>query len=253
MTTATARTIRKPMAQHLTYLDAERLGAVDAEAFRSQKPYPWANPGGLLTEEGFRRLYESLPDVGQMQPVFGVQRKHGQKSHDRWALEYRPDLPVAAAWHEFVRELEGPIYRRFLHRLTGERFIRLNYHWHYTPNGCSVSPHCDAVHKIGSHIFYFNTAEDWDRSWGGETLILDDNGRFARKSAPAFEDFDRIIAGEALGNRSLLFRRRENSWHGVREIRCPQGAYRKVFIVVLNHWSTPVRRWWNGEKKKGDY
>ena len=42
------------------------------------------------------------------------------------------------------------------------------------------------------------------------------------------------LASENLGNYSLLFQRRGNSWHGVREIRCPQGRYRKIFIVVIN-------------------
>ena len=88
--------------------------------------------------------------------------------------------------------------------------------------------------KLGSHIFYFNTAEDWDPAWGGETLILDDGGRFNQKSAPDFEEFERIIASENLGNHSLLFHRQGNSWHGVREIRCPEGRYRKIFIVVIN-------------------
>jgi len=37
-----------------------------------------------------------------------------------------------------------------------------------------------------------------------------------------------------MGNYSLLFTRRGNSWHGVREISCPPGYYRKVFIVVIN-------------------
>jgi hypothetical protein len=58
-----------------------------------------------------------------------------------------------------------------------------------------VSPHCDSPKKLGSHIFYLNTKEDWDPSWGGETLILDDGGRlptlragfdrFRRRSAPS--------------------------------------------------------------------
>jgi hypothetical protein len=48
------------------------------------------------------------------------------------------------------------------------------------------------------------------------------------------EAFERIIASENLGNHSLLFQRQGNSWHGVREIRCPQGQYRKIFIVVIN-------------------
>ena len=42
------------------------------------------------------------------------------------------------------------------------------------------------------------------------------------------------LASENLGNHSLLFQRQGNSWHGVREIRCPQGQYRKIFIVVIN-------------------
>jgi hypothetical protein len=116
-----------------------------------------------------------------------------------------------------------------------------------------VSPHCDARHKIGSHIFYFNTEEDWDPSWGGETLILDDGGRFDRRSAPRFDEFDRVITAPALGNCSLLFARRANSWHGVREIRCPEGAYRKVFIVVLNAWTTRFRAWRGGARGAGEY
>ncbi len=37
-----------------------------------------------------------------------------------------------------------------------------------------------------------------------------------------------------MGNRSLLFARKDNSWHGVREIRCPEGHMRKVLVVVIN-------------------
>jgi hypothetical protein len=111
--------------------------------------------------------------------------------------------------------------------------LDLRFHWHWAGIGDSVSPHCDARRKLGSHIFYLNTHEDWDPSWGGETLVLDDGGRFSRNSAPEFEAFDRIIHADAMGNRSFLFTRRGNSWHGVREIRCPEGARRKVFIVVI--------------------
>ena len=69
---------------------------------------------------------------------------------------------------------------------------------------------------------------------GGETVVLDDGGRLHPRSAPPFEAFDRAFPSQSLGNRSLIFTRRGNSWHGVREIRCPEGHMRKVFIVVLN-------------------
>jgi hypothetical protein len=72
-------------------------------------------------------------------------------------------------------------------------------------------------------------------------VVLDDGGRFPTRSAPRFEDFDRAISSLAVGNRSFIFTRRGNSWHGVREIRCPDGHMRKVFIVVLNR-NTPLDR-----------
>ncbi len=232
------------MSRHgeLTYLDVDRLDALDARAFRGRQPYPWVNPEGLLTPTGYQRLIETRPDVSLFTPSFGVPRAHGQTPHDRYALEYDERLAVAEPWHAFVRELKGPVYLRFLRRMLGQRFLRLSYHWHYTPNGCSISPHCDAKHKIGSHIFYFNTAADWDPSWGGETLVLDDGGRFPRRSAPPIEAFDRVTEAEALGNRSLLFARGASSWHGMREIHCPPGQMRKVFIVVINDLTLALRR-----------
>ena len=217
----------------MSYLDVQRLEALDAEAFRGEAPYPWVNPETLLTAEGFRRLRDELPDIAMFEKVFGKRRAHGQQSHDRYTLDYRKDLALPASWRDFIAELDGDGYRKFIERLFGRGGFRLRYHWHYTPNGCSVSPHCDARDKLGSHIFYFNTADDWDPAWGGETVVLDDGGRFKRGSAPAFEDFDRAIGAEAIGNRSFLFARRGNSWHGVRAIDCPKDRLRKVFVVVV--------------------
>jgi hypothetical protein len=218
----------------MQYLDFQRLEAIDPAAYQAREPYPWANPEGALTEAGFEKLRETLPDLALFERRFGVPRTAGQQPHDRFTLEYTDATPVAGPWREFVEELKGERYRRILCRLFGRRQLALNFHWHYTPNGCSVSPHCDSTRKLGSHIFYFNTADDWDPAWGGETVVLDDGGRLAARSAPRFEDFDRALPSETLGNRSLLFTRRGNSWHGVREIRCPEGALRKVFIVVVN-------------------
>jgi hypothetical protein len=216
------------------YLDFARLEALDPEAYAATDPYPWANPEGLLSAEGFEKLRETLPDVALFERRFGVQRKDGQPPHDRFTLEYRDDTPLAEPWREFVAELQTERYRRALARLFGTPQLALSFHWHYTPSGCSVSPHCDSKRKLGSHIFYFNTRDDWDPSWGGETVVLDDGGRFDVQSRPRFEDFDRALSSVAIGNRSLLFTRRGNSWHGVREIHCPEGHMRKVFIVVVN-------------------
>jgi hypothetical protein len=225
----------------MSYLDYARLDGLDDEAFRNQKPYPWINPEGALTDAGYRELRGNLPDVSLFDGYFGVSRAHGQQSHDRYVLEYRDGLDLPAPWQAFVDELRGPRYRDFVRRLFGVRSLYLNFHWHYTPNACSVSPHCDAKHKLGSQIFYLNTEDDWNPAWGGETLILDDKGRFGRRSAPAFEDFDQVLPSQALGNRSLIFMQTGNSWHGVRPIQCPGGELRKVFIVVVNR-AGPIAR-----------
>ena len=233
----------------MAYLDFDRLDALAPHTFQAQRPYPWVNPHGLLTPTGYQRLVESLPAVSQFTRLFGVKRAHGQHSHDRYGLEYRPGLQLAPAWQDFIDELAGSAYRRFICRMFGVRAVELRFHWHYTPRGCSVSPHCDAKHKLGSHIFYCNP--EWNPAWGGETLILDDGGRFARSSAPRFEDFDQRIVSQTSGNRSLLFQRRNNSWHGVRPLECPDGQLRKVFIVVINRYSAVdrIRRLLGGKSK----
>jgi hypothetical protein len=225
----------------MKYINEAVMDRLDGAAFRAQEPYPWINPQGFLTEDGYGRLVETLPPAEMFENRFGEKRKHGQQSHDRLALDYAPDLALGAPWKTFVAEINGPVYQKFLERMFGRRALRLILHWHYTPNGCSVSPHCDSRRKLGSHIFYFNTDKDWRPEWGGETLILDDGGRFKPDSAPKFEEFDRIMPATAIGNHSMLFMRREQSWHGVKEIRCPPDALRKVFIVVIEDWSLPAQ------------
>lgn len=225
----------------MRYLDLSRLNAIDPAAFQAQQPYPWANPQGLLTPEGYRNLLAHLPPQEQFTPNFGRQRAHGQRSHDRFMLAYHDTLPVAQEWRDFIAELRGPTYRDFLGRLLGTRAFELRFHWHYTPRDCSISPHCDAKYKLGSHIFYFNTEQDWDPSWGGQTLLLDDGGRFPRNSAPHIEDFDSVSSSHAIGNASLLFARNGNSWHAMRPLQCPEDRLRKVFIVVVSYFG-PIER-----------
>jgi hypothetical protein len=228
------------MMTAMTYLDYDQLDRLRTRDFRRARPYPWANPENLLRDDAFRLLLERLPDIGLFDKNFGYERDHGQKDHDRYSLEYNENLDIDPSWHEFVAELKGPAYRSFLRRLYGFRPMQLAFHWHYTPTSCAVSPHCDSRGKIGSHIFYLNTDEDWKAEWGGQTLVLDDHNRLDCKSAPTFDDFDDFKAAEAIGNRSLIFQRTPHSWHGVKAIDCPEGRLRKVFIVVIRR-TRPVK------------
>ena len=101
----------------MRYLDFEALARMDAKAFQQQHPYPWANPAGLLTDEGYAALRETLPAAERFEKVFGKQRRHGQQPHDRLALEYSPGLELSPHWQAFMQELTGPDYRQFMARM----------------------------------------------------------------------------------------------------------------------------------------
>ncbi|HUY13435.1 MAG TPA: 2OG-Fe(II) oxygenase [Terriglobia bacterium] len=229
----------------MEYLNADCLNGISSGPFHTQRPYPWISIENTLTRDGFQLLRESLPDVSLFERKVGIKRSHGQCSHNRYILHYRPDLKLAEPWREFIAEIHSEIYESFLRRMCGlqrdEQFV-LTLEWYYAWQGCSVSPHCDAQRKLGTHIFYFNTAEDWDARWGGEILILDDGGRFRAHSAPDFDQLRVAAALDAVGNESLLFQRTPHSWHGVRPLECPPDALRKLFIVTINIPTFQV--WW---------
>ena len=218
----------------MQYLDFDRFKAIDASGFRSTQPYPWINPKGLLTDTGYQQLLNNMPDISLFEKKFGYGRIAGQKPHDRYSLEYAPGAPVPEPWKEFISELCSDDYRKTLARLFGARKINLRFHWHYTPNGCSVSPHTDSVREHGSQLFYFNSEKDWDPAWGGDTLVLDDGGQLKFETAPTLDDFNNEISASSIGNYSLIFERTRHSWHAVREIHCPEDRMRRVFIVVAN-------------------
>jgi len=214
------------------YLDHQKLDGLDSGNFRRRTPYPWLNPEGLIRDAAYRKLLDNLPDIALFEKRFGYSRDYGQKGHDRYTLEYDSHLNIAPCWHEFIQELRGSHYRGFLRKLYGFRPMKLSFHWHYTPHGCAVNPHCDSKVKIGSHIFYLNTDKDWKTEWGGQTLILDDHGQIDSKSAPEFDIFKAPIPANSIGNHSLLFKRTPHSWHGVKAVNCPEDRLRKVFIVA---------------------
>lgn len=228
------------MSKTPRYLNLPTLDAIQTRSFQEQDPFPWVNPQHFIVPERYQELLATLPDISEFRAFFGKQRKHGQGTHDRYVLDYEDGMSLSPAWQAFIDELRGPVYRKFVCRLLGVDTVRFRFHWHYTPNGGVVTPHCDSKGKIGSQIFYMNSEADWDPAWGGETVVLDDGGRIAPENAPAFEDFDAEYPAETVDNRSLLFGRRGNSWHGVRRINCPEGYFRKVFIVVFEEYR-PVK------------
>jgi len=244
----------------MAMLDVDRLQEIAAKApeFLNTKPYPFLGVQGILGEDAFRRLTTELPKFDLFKADFGTKRGYGQQSHDRYLLTYTPQLDpeLPPAWREFLAEIHGPAYTAFLRRIYGlgrhERMV-LSLQWHFAPAGASVSPHTDVKRKIGSHIFYLNTEDDWKPEWGGQTLVLDDGGKLSPNSAPAFGTLPETAASVILGNRSFLFKRTDHAWHAVNPISCPEGHLRKVFIVVANRVNFQVLwRRLKGQDPNGD-
>ncbi|HTW82144.1 MAG TPA: 2OG-Fe(II) oxygenase [Terracidiphilus sp.] len=232
----------------MNYLNRDCLEKLSAEDFQQRQPYPWAGLEQTLTPEGYESLRESLPPVEGFYKMVGVRRAYGQGPHDRYLLHYQPGLDIAEPWKEFIAELRGPVYQDFLKRVLGPHNFIPTFEWYYAWEGCAVSPHCDAARKLATHIFYFNTQDDWDSAWGGEILILDSERKFPTHSGPGFDQLKVAAKIEPRGNGSLLFERTPHSWHGVRPLRCPAGKLRRLFLITINIPSFQV--WWRRVRGK---
>jgi hypothetical protein len=218
----------------MKYLNLDALRQIDGATFQNTKPFPWINPHGALYDEQFEKLRKTFPDVSLFTKSYGIERAYGQKPHDRWELFMRDGLPLSPEWKEFVEEIMSPEYRKELERIFGTTNFSVRYWWQRATTGASVSPHADSVKKLGTQIFYMNSSEDWQDAWGGKTIILDDEGKFPEHSAPELSSFSKKYEAQILGNRSLIFMRTAHAWHAVDELKAPEGAYRKLFTVILD-------------------
>lgn len=220
----------------MKYLNLEKIQNFDAQAYNNHKPFPFANPSDHLTTHGYQMLVETAPGVSIFEAHFGEERLYGQKAHDKYILKYSPEIELSQEWKDFIAELQSPEYRQFIERVfeVKPHEYELEFAWNYSITGGSISPHCDGLRKIGSQLFYLNTSDDWEEQWGGQTLALDDGEGIDYQSNPEFEDFKDIFVAKSSDNYSFIFTRTDHSWHGVREIQCPEGKVRKMFAVVLN-------------------
>ena len=232
------------MTQFLNYAAMREFSA---DAFTERLPFPWFNFSQFLTPEGFDTLLRQFPPLELFEAHVGMERPGGQRPHDRYYLAYEhsiyntakksaqgearhEDLP--APWQAFLEELKTSTeYHDFIEGLLGAAPLTPRYAWHVGINGSEVSPHRDADNKIGTHIFYFNTQDDWDPKWQGSTLVL--GGRKGTAPNPDFSDFATETASDIRDNHSFLFKNTPDAWHGVRTLTSPEGSYRRLFNVIF--------------------
>lgn len=243
----------------MRFLSAASIRQFAPDNFLGRAHFPWCDLPGFLTPEAFAALNESFPPLAAFEHHVGLKRSHGQRPHDRFYLAYEAsiyhrkgkgdyalegdagtvgheDLP--RVWQEFLSELKNDdAYQTMIRQVLGSEPLTMRFAWHIGSTGSEVSPHRDARDKVGTHIFYFNTADDWQPAWGGSILAL--GGKRVPNMNPEFEDFDAEHAIDIRDNRSFLFKNTEQAWHGVRALTCPPGSYRRLFNVIFETPQAP--------------
>lgn len=235
------------MRETRTFLNYDVMARFEINLFRTNRPFPWFNFSQFLTPSGFEELHRDFPSIEFFERHFGLARPYGQRPHNRYYLAYEesiyhdgppPDQGIVSharlprTWQLFIEELrQGREYKQFIKTALGAGHYKARYAWHVGFSGDEVSPHVDSPDKIGTHIFYFNTSEDWNPGWGGNTLLLSDKQTTAMN--PDFTDFRRTMSVETRDNRSFLFKNTGDAWHGVETLTCPSGRHRRLFNVIF--------------------
>ncbi|PJD95254.1 MAG: hypothetical protein CK425_09060 [Parachlamydia sp.] len=216
------------------------------DAFNKRWPFPWHNFHEFLTPEGFSQLYAEFPSLEFFEYHENLSRGSGQRPHNRYYLAYQKSIykkddqmggivtseALTPSWQQFIHELEtNKNYQDLMHRILGNQPFEMRYAWHAGMSTNEVSPHCDNISKIATHIFYFNTSEDWNMEWGGALIVLGD--KLTPVQNPDFKDFMTSTPIKILDNHSFLFKNTPNAWHGVKALKSPEGKYRRLFNVIF--------------------
>jgi hypothetical protein len=235
-----------------TFINYDLLKSFPIETFRCRAPFPWFELQQFLTPQGFHSLYQSFPSLELFERHHGFERPYGQRPHNRFYLAYQKSLyhqaemsakgpakgivkheELSPAWQSLLGELmTSEAYRKLVESLFEVTQFDVRFAWHIGFTNCEVSPHVDAAEKIGTHMIYFNTADDWQSVWGGSTLVLGEKSTDAMN--PEFTDFAQAVAIGPAGNNSLIFKNTPNAWHGMRPLTCPEGKYRRLFNVIFD-------------------
>lgn len=226
-----------------------KLKSVDRNVFKNTSPSPRHSFNSLLSDEYFIQLTKTFPSLNLFEKHVGIPRAKGQRSHDRWYLALEKSKygnkelgmkgvvafeELSIYWKNFINEIKfSKSYNKIIKKLLGNVQYNVRFAWHVASVESDISPHVDSRKKAGTHIFYFNTKEDWKEAWGGHTLFL--GGPKHKNLNPEISDFKTVVEIPIIENKSVLFKNTPNAWHGVAPIQCEAGYYRKLFNVIFEY------------------
>ena len=149
----------------------------DRDAFRSNLPFPWVGFQGILASQSFDQLEAEFPPLDLFEKHERIPRTHGQRPHDRYYLALDRSIygtavgegpgcvgldALSPSWQQFITSLRGDErYKRLVSSLLRVDDYVVRFAWHVASAGADVSPHVDASNKYGTHIFYFNSENNW--------------------------------------------------------------------------------------------
>jgi hypothetical protein len=227
---------RKTLSHALPYGRMKEIVTQHAQAYQTADPFPHVVLDGLFDPALLKQILVEFDGMDR-----GKWHSSDKEFERKWATE---DIQhFGPTTRTFINQLNGGLFLNFLERLTGIQGLISDPHLrggglHEIRREGALGVHADFnlyprlnLWRRLNLLLYLN--DEWDPAWGGATLILDDRGRLSPASNPSFDDFEAETPSISIGNYSLLFRRTDHAWHGVRELRCPAGRLRKLFSVIV--------------------
>lgn len=196
-------------------LDTSKLNDLieNKKSILKKKPYPHANPQGLIKGDFFKNLMENTPSSDEeiSGGVFN-NTPYGIKSHIKY--EERNKIKLPDIWQEFLYELEnGGEYKEFISEFIKRKDWHLEYEWSYLWKQ-SLHVHPDSERKLFTHLFYLLDETNWNEDWGGQTTVFF-KPKFGKNKSNKFEDYKKTWNPKIVGNYSFFFVKSEKSFHGI--------------------------------------
>jgi len=222
------------IAPNITPLDVERLSA----EFRGARPFPFVVIDGFLDLEfarGVAAAYPSPEEATTKGRTFNAINERGKTQ----ITDRAHFAPAVRALHE---ALFCPAWLEALSQITGIPKLLPDPHlagggMHTMRSGAILDVHVDfnripddALFRRLNILVFLN--DGWDPMWGGELELWDEHVR------------ERAHAFAPVLNRCVVFETSERSFHGVRQVRCPEGAARQSFAAYYYTREAPAQ--WNG-------
>lgn len=212
----------------MTNDDSRHLRTILAPAWRSRcavsdEPFRWVLAADFLEDGVASRLDQSFPRTSFRVAGGGVP---GYRFRYRTLISkskvVAEDLPLV--WRELAEAFTSAEYRRLLGGLVGcaTDDLCVDAALCVYERACWLSPHTDREMRVVTQIVYLN--REWDSAWGGSLRLLrsDRMDDIAAEVVPAF-------------NRSVVFRRAENSWHAVAPLASGVDRSRRSLLLQLTH------------------